>query len=742
MRRGWMLAGLLRNPGPMVGTLVACVVTAALTVAALMAGTAKSPSPLGRLASADVVVTDSMILQVTTGQGAGASTQSVPLPAYRGVPASLARELAAVRGVARATPEVGFPDGTTRPGTADLIAITADKGVSPMTLEQRVRDALHGGSGYTIATGAARADLANPNLPIERANGQQFALAVIPLLLLTALFALAATTALAMNLRHRRFALLRGVGATRGQVRRAVLAEQTLLAAGGGLLGYLPGALLGTIGISALASHGMLPPGSANSLSPWLMLAACAVDLPVCLLSGLAAARRAARTSPAEAMRESRAERRKLPVLRTAFGLAAAAGLVALIIFTEHQNGPGAQIQLAAQLLFVGLVTVALLGPMLVAAVAAAARPLRATGPGARLALAGIAALPRRAASAVIPVALAVGLIAAIAFSNTSVAHAATVQSAAAVRAGTVLEAGGAPGGELPVRLLADVQALPGALGADGISTVSLAVEDPSLEYTGGTAVAGADLAQGLNMGVVAGQLNTLRPGQVAVSTLEASAGTLGVKLGSAVTVYLPDGTPYRATVSAIYARSLALGSLLIPASVAAGHTGSPPGYSQILVSAASPRALAALTAAHPGVTVASRQVYNAQVQSSNAQQSFGDLLVLGVIAALAAITLVNTLAVATFERRRSVRLLARTGATERQVAGMFGWHALFVTATGIGAGVLVAVGTLIGVDKAETGTPVPYIPPTGAVAVIGSVAVLATGTILASLRAMTQRRG
>jgi hypothetical protein len=39
MRRGWMLAGLLRNPGPVLGTLVACVVTAALTVAALMAGT-------------------------------------------------------------------------------------------------------------------------------------------------------------------------------------------------------------------------------------------------------------------------------------------------------------------------------------------------------------------------------------------------------------------------------------------------------------------------------------------------------------------------------------------------------------------------------------------------------------------------------------------------------------------------------------------------------------------------------
>ena len=53
-----------------------------------------------------------------------------------------------------------------------------------------------------------------------------------------------------------------------------------------------------------------------------------------------------------------------------------------------------------------------------------------------------------------------------------------------------------------------------------------------------------------------------------------------------------------------------------------------------------------------------------------------------------------------------------------------------------------MAAGTLIGVDKAETGTPLPYIPPIGAVAIIGSVAVLATGTIIASLRAMTGRRG
>ena len=194
--------------------------------------------------------------------------------------------------------------------------------------------------------------------------------------------------------------------------------------------------------------------------------------------------------------------------------------------------------------------------------------------------------------------------------------------------------------------------------------------------------------------------------------------------------------------VTAIYTRALPLGSLLIPASAAAGHTGTPPGYNQVLITGASPRALAALTAAQPGLTTASRQVYDAQVQASESQNSFSNDLVLGIVAALAAVTLNNTLAIATSERRRPVRLLARIGATARQVTGMFGWHALFVTATGTGAGVLMAAGTLIAIDRAETGTPVPYIPPTQAAAIIGTAALLATSTIMISLRAMTGRRG
>jgi len=187
-----------------------------------------------------------------------------------------------VPGVASAAGESGFPGGTVRPGLVDLVAVKAAPGVSAGTLAARIRASLPGDAGYTIATGDARAELADPELVVEAADGHALGVAVIPLLIVIALFTLAATTALSVDLRRRRFALLRAVGATRGQVRRAVLAEQALLAVAGGLLGYLPGTLLSVLAVSALASHGLLPAGSTAAPSGWFALLGCAVTLPAC----------------------------------------------------------------------------------------------------------------------------------------------------------------------------------------------------------------------------------------------------------------------------------------------------------------------------------------------------------------------------------------------------------------------------------------------------------------------------
>jgi len=733
---GWMLAGIRRGPGPLLAAVVASLAAATLTVAAISTAAAATQAPPGRLAGASVVVAGSTSVSVTTGSGQNANQESLPLPAYRGVPASLAQTLARVPGAAAAVGEEGFPNGSVRLGDVDLIAVTAKPGISPDVLASRIRAALHGGQGYTIATGAARGDVANLNAAIERSNGADLGGALIVPIVLISLFVLASTTALAVNLRRRRFALLRAVGATRGQVRRAILAELAVCGAVGGALGWLPGAALGARCVRALAAHQMLPAGSAAWLSPWLLAIACGASALVAWLSGQVAARRGSRTPPAQALRETAAERKWPNPVRVALGILAAGGSGTLAAFTLGQKSASGQLALALPLLLACMLAVALLGPLLVAFTAWLARPTVALGGApARLALAAIAAQPRRAASAVIPVALAVAMVGTIYFADTSIEHATSGQASSTVTAGNVLT-----GADLTAATLRQVLALPGVRAAAGVTPLSAAVTDPGLDQDYGAAVTGGPLGQLLDLGVTSGSVAAPRPGQIAVSALEAGSSALNVRTGSRITVYLPDGTPYDATVSAIYSRSLALGDLLIPASVAAGHTGTTAGYSEILVSGGTTAELARLAAGHPGLRLTSRSVANAQSARATAQNSFANDLILGVLGLLSAVALVNTLVVTTVERRRVLRLLGRVGATRGQVAAVFGWQAVFVAGTGIVAGAAAGAVTLLTVTRAVTGSWTPFIPLAPAVGLVALVAALTAGAVMIPFGLMSRR--
>jgi len=732
--RGWMLAGVRRSPGPLIGTVVASAAAAALTVAALSVALGDTSAPAGRLAGASVVVAGDTTLHVTVGHGDDAR-QSLPLPAYRGVPAGLAGQLARVPGVAAAAGESGFPGGVVRPGDVDLVAVTAKPGVSPGVLAGRIRAALHGDRGYTIATGPARGDVADLNAAVERSDGQVLGAALIPPIVTISLFVLAATTGLAVSLRRRRFALLRTVGATRGQVRRAILAELAVCGIAGGALGWLPGVALGGLGVRALAAHQMLPADSAAWRSPWLLLVACGVSVIVAVLSGQIAARRAGRTSPAQALRETVAERKWPSPVRILLGLGAAGGAGTLMAFTFGQKSAAGQLALAFPLLLTCMVAVALLGPVLVAFAAWLARPARAVGgPSARLALAAISAQPRRTASAVIPVALAVAMVGAVYFADASIAHATAAQAGSTVTADRVISGSGLNAGAVR-----QVRALPGVRAAAGVTPVSVAATDPDLEPVYGEAVSDGPLGRVLDLGVTSGSLDALRPGQIAVSALEAGSGAMGVHVGSRVTVYLPDGTPYRATVSALYTRSLASGDVLIPAAAVAGHTGTTPDFGQILVSGGSAGGLAGLAAGHPGWHVASRNVANAAATQAG-QDGFANNLILGLVATLAAVALVNTLVVATVERRRALRLLGRVGASRGQMAAAFGWHALFVTVTGVVAGAAAGAVTLVAVTKAATGSWVPFIGLAPAAGLVIAVAALVAGAVMIPFWLMSRR--
>jgi putative ABC transport system permease protein len=403
--------------------------------------------------------------------------------------------------------------------------------------------------------------------------------------------------------------------------------------------------------------------------------------------------------------------------------------------FTFGQKSAAGQLALALPLLLTCMVAVALLGPVLVAFAAWLARPAQAAGgPSARLALAAISAQPRRTASAVIPVALAVAMVGAVYFADASIAHATAAQAGSTVTADRVISGSGLNAGAVR-----QVRALPGVRAAAGVTPVSVAATDPDLEPVYGEAVSDGPLGRVLDLGVTSGSLDALRPGQIAVSALEAGSGAMGVHVGSRVTVYLPDGTPYRATVSALYTRSLASGDVLIPAAAVAGHTGTAPDFGQILVSGGSAGGLAGLAAGHPGWHVASRNVANAAATQAG-QDGFANNLILGLVATLAAVALVNTLVVATVERRRALRLLGRVGASRGQVAAAFGWHALFVTVTGVVAGAAAGAVTLVAVTKAATGSWIPFIPLAPAAGLVLGVGALVAGAVMIPFYAMSRR--
>ncbi|MFF6996435.1 FtsX-like permease family protein [Streptomyces sp. NPDC008313] len=109
--------------------------------------------------------------------------------------------------------------------------------------------------------------------------------------------------------------------------------------------------------------------------------------------------------------------------------------------------------------------------------------------------------------------------------------------------------------------------------------------------------------------------------------------------------------------------------------------------------------------------------------------------LVVGVIIACTAVTVVNTLAMATAARRREFALLRLTGTARRQAAGMMRREALTVIVAGVGLDTLLAAFPLALVSLALSGVPWPAVPATGYLAIAGTTAVLAAAGVMIPTR-------
>ena len=354
-----------------------------------------------------------------------------PWPASRPRPPASGRRLAVFFSSQQAAVLSGHP------GQADLIGIVAQPGAAAAGLAARVR-AIVAGRQLSVLTGNSRGTAKELGATDELSRLSDIADTNGGINVYVSLFVAASVVALSVAERSRIWALLLAVGATPGQVRRAVMSELAVL---GALAAprYLPGVWLASFTVRGLAAHQLVPAATRISPHPVVILAASGVAIGIAEIAGLLAAFRASRTRPTVALGEAAVELRTIGPLRRVLGA------VALAASRACHPCPDAVQRLAAH--SAGgdgdppfIAAIAFAGPFLVSrAERLLSRPLRMLG-GIAGGLAGaeLRVRPRRVSAAAAAIAMSVAYLGAISVINATSAHAEAVQAAAAAASAVV----------------------------------------------------------------------------------------------------------------------------------------------------------------------------------------------------------------------------------------------------------------------------------------------------------------
>lgn len=614
----------------------------------------------------------------------------------------------------------------------------ADVGVlvAPGTSVEAVKDrikALDG--GITVHAGIDRGLAEHPGTDAQRVALISIAGSFGGIATMTMMFVVASTLALSAQHREREFALLRGIGTTPGQVRRMILGEALLVSIPAVLLGAVPGTFLGRFLFDELGSHGVASPfiEFSQGLIPFAAGAGAAVLATIG--AALIAARRSAKIRPVEALMEASLQRKWFSWVRLLFGLLFLGGGLALLIVTATvMTGPLAGATAGPSILC-WAIGVALLGPFWTKAVLMLWRwPVQAlTRVNGRLAILNVTARSVAMSAAVMPVMLAVGISTANLYMQTTQVHAASEAFTRDLRADAVLvsEAG------LSAELLTQVREVPGVASASAFIRSTGVIDEPRNAPFDeeGVPLLGVD-AQGANgtapVRLTAGSLSGLVGSTVALPEYVATKIDRGV--GSEITMTLGDGTSVNLRVVALFAAERGYESIVLPASLLAAHTTD--GLTkQILVRSESGSdvrpALAALAAKHPGVQVADRDTLVASNAEDLQTQAWINYMLVGMLIAYTAVSVVNTLVSTTLRRRREFALQRLTGSTRAQVLRMLTTESTLVWLTGITLGTLVALACLLPYAATVSDSSRPTGPLWIYLVIVGAAAFLTFGSTL-----------
>ena len=613
------------------------------------------------------------------------------------------------------TVEVAAADGFSDQQVADNIAAALGKGWEVKTRDQQVEEqasALRQGLGFInyVLVGFAGISL------------------------FVAAFLIYNTFAMLVAQRGREMALLRAVGSSRGQVLRSVLVEAFLLAVVSAVIGIGLGygiaqllvALLGQIGLSLT---------SGVVLTPQAIVWAFVLAIVVTVLSALLPALRAARTPPIAALREAETPVETPGRVRSVIGallfVAALAGLA-----TAFGSDPS--VQLVALSALVLLVATVLLAPLLaVGAAKVAAAVMRLGGVSGQLAGRNAERGPRRVASTASALLIGLALVTTVSVVVASARESINELIDRAFGADYIVATQtGNPFSQNIATQLRDVPEVEYVVSqSQGPARVD--GEDQFI-----TAMGGGPITSVFDVEVSSGTVGELVQG-TAVADAEWAAAN-DAQVGDRVTVLFPSGQERGFTLGGIFEPTEAglLSGLIIPKEDYRSVGGA--GQDTLLYVALAPdvdtaAALAgveAVTAENPLLQVLDQT----EIKEQNSRQ-INQLLyliygMLGLSIIIAALGVVNTMALSVLERTREIGLLRAVGASRRQVRRMIRWEAVLVAFAGALAGVVVGLVAGISLRQALSGDGIEVLVVPVATVVVILVLAVVLGVLAAALPA------
>jgi len=446
------------------------------------------------------------------------------------------------------------------------IAVQAAEGVSQDELAARVGDALPAGLEATTGTEVSTEmtdEIASTFLDMMLMFLTMFA----GIALLVATFSIYNTFSIIVAQRARQAALLRALGAVRGQVLRSVVAEALLV----GVLASVAG-LVGGIGIAGLLKGlfdavGFALPAGGMVISVGTVVTGLVVGVLVTLVAGVFPAIKASRVAPLAAIREVAVERTAPSVARIVAGTALAViGIATTLVAALGDEDMLAAVGVGAVLTVVGAVV---LGPVVArpAASLLGSPVARLRGMTGGLARQNAMRNPRRTAGTAS--ALMVGIAVVTLFTVFAASLQASLDETIDRSFGgdLVVNTGAFGGGGISPQLATELADLPEVDVAVGVGQGAIQIEGDTKQVS---VADPAELSQVLELGVSEGSLDDLGAGTMAVA--DASAESNGWQVGEAVPVTFADGSTEDLTVGATYETDDLVGGYLLPRTVWAPH--------------------------------------------------------------------------------------------------------------------------------------------------------------------------